>query len=128
MVAPVNVEGALVSWLSAGLSGVSVSVRVPTPRPDSFVRVRRLGGIRGNLAQENPLVLFESWAPSVSAAFTLAQRVWALVDAADGLTITSGVFVAETGLTVPVPIDDPDTGTPRYQFTGNMVVNLDLGN
>jgi hypothetical protein len=116
---PVDVESLLVAWLKRARDGVSVSTKVPNPRPSEFVRVRRMGGTRRNLVQEQALIFIECWGPSDYAAFLLAQDVWAWMDALDGEP-----WCHSTGLASPLSNSDPDTGQDRYTFTANMLVNL----
>jgi hypothetical protein len=47
--------------------------RVPSPRPDRFVRVRRQGGTRVTVVTEAAQLGIEAWAPDVGGADELAQ-------------------------------------------------------
>ena len=120
-VRPVDVESLLVAWLKPTRAGLAVTTKIPNPRPAEFVRVRRMGGTRLNLVQENPLIYVECWGPSDYDAFLLAQDVWARMDALDGEP-----WCHSTGLASPLSNSDPDSGTDRYTFTANMVVNFAL--
>ncbi len=126
MATVVNVEAALVAWVSVGLVGVRVSIGVDNPRPDRFVRVRRIGGTRLNLAEEAALVLVECWGSSALDAFTLAQAAWARMDESEGVSIADGVWVDSAGLSSPIANADPDSGQDRYQFTANMTIALSI--
>lgn len=109
------------------LVGVPVSTKVPNPRPASFLRPYRIGGVRVNMAQERALFNIEAWGADGVAAFELAQLAWSLLDAADGEFLAPGVWLADgsSGLASPVSNDDPDSGQARYQFTANVTVNLE---
>lgn len=122
---PADVEAALVGYLEPIL-GVRVATRVPNPRPASHVRVGRAGGSRRNLAQENPLILIECWAPTSTAASDLASKAWGALDATCfEIDLAGAVWVSEASLGSPVNYPDPDApGSSRYQFTASLVVNL----
>lgn len=111
---PVDVEG-LARTVLASL-GVPVSTRVPSPRPVSLVRVTRAGGSRRNLVQSDPLLLVECWAPDSVAAFDLARDAWSLIDQFPDWSAS---------LSEPVNFPDPDSGSPRYQFTASLILNLE---
>lgn len=114
-----DVEALLVRVLPA-LVGVDVSTRVPNPRPDSFVRVKRVGGGRRDYVTEEPLVVVECWAltePAASALGRLTQaHVFALAQTSDGGDYVRAV--REVGGLQAFP--DPTSSTPRYQFTVQM--------
>ena len=100
-----------------------VSTRVPADRVG--VRVSRVGGSRTNLVQERPTVLFECWAATEVAAFTLAAQVWADVDE---LVRTDPRFAwqSEGALSSPVNFPDGVSSNPRYQFTAQLIVNMEV--
>ena len=124
---PVDVEGGVVTYLAGKLS-VPVSTRVPAPRPESFVRVWLIGGTRANLAMATNLLQVECWAGSETAAQSLAADTWEALDAADGDFLAPGVWLADGqgGLASPVNNSDPETGSPRYTFTANLTVTLEV--
>ena len=96
--APVDVEGALVTYLRP-LLGVHVSTKIPRTRPAEHVRVTRAGGSRLNLILERPLLIVECWAADSVAAFDLAAR------AAAHLGAIGDDPVAGTVLSMPVSKD-----------------------
>ena len=126
---PGDVEGALIALLRAVL-GVHVSTRIPNPRPDRHVKVTRAGGNRANLVQERPLLIIECWGPDSVAAFDLAADAWSALDAANG-TVVNGIALdfPTNSLASPISMPDPDTSSPRYQFTCQVYARLseDLG-
>lgn len=118
---PGDVEAALVSLLSP--LGVHVSTRIPNPRPVSHVKVTRAGGNRVNLVIERPLLVLECWAGTSVEAFDLAARAWQVLDAAEGSTV-AGVTFGSMALASPINMPDPDTTSPRYQFTAQPFARL----
>lgn len=123
MVAPVPLEQAFVAYLSP--LGVPVGTRVPKSRPVSFVRVLRVGGVRLNRAQMQSRMVFECWGSTDSQAWSLARSAWALVNGSSELDgIGMGVEVMDTDLAEIVNNPDVATGSPRYQFTAQLTVNL----
>lgn len=111
-----DAEGVLVNFLN-GVLDVPVSTRVPSPRPASFVRVVRVGGSRRDLVTDGPLLVFEAWAATETAAADLARLARAYVGSLPGQSV-NGVWVyrvVEAGGTQSFP--DPATDSPRYQFT-----------
>lgn len=122
MLAPVDIEGAFVGYLNAALTP-PVSTRIPNPRPVSHVRVQVVGGIVPNVALDAPLLLVECWAGTSTAAVELARQAWALVAASRGQFV-GDAFVTRASLTRPVNFPDPDTASPRYQFTADLRVAM----
>ena len=113
---PGDVEAAFVSLLSP--LGVHVSTRIPNPRPVSHVKVTRAGGNRVNLVIERPLLVLECWAGTSVEAFDLAARAWQVLDGASG-SVVNGIALdfPTNSLASPISMPDPDTSSPRYQFT-----------
>lgn len=111
-----DVEAALVERFSA-LLGVPASTRVPNPRPDSFVRVSRVGGARRDLVTDQPLVVVECWASKEGLASDLGRRALAFVYTLEGADVAGGSIrrVREVGGLQSFP--DPISESPRYQFT-----------
>lgn len=111
-----DVEALLVRALPDPL-GVAVSTRVPNPRPDSFVRVSRVGGTRRDYVTDEPIVVVECWAADEVAASYLGRTAHAHVFAL-AQTDVDGDYVRavrEVGGLQSFP--DPLSKSPRYQFT-----------
>lgn len=117
--APVDVEAALVSYLS-GAVGVRVVTTIPNPHPGRLVRVGRIGGLRANLVQEKPLVLIECWDTTEPAAYGLMQDVYAALTAAVQTWITDDVWLYRLELSGGVNYPDPSTNGSRYQLTASL--------
>lgn len=108
---------ALVLGLLAGI-GPDASVKVPLPRPDEFLWVRRTGGpVRGRVV-DYPQITVTVWAGSSTRAGDLAREArQVLMDSALG---TNGIHAVEAASMYYDP--DPDSGADRYTFTVFMTV------
>ena len=100
--------------------GVSMSTKVPNPRPASFVRVTRTGGSRRDLVTDGAQLTFEAWAATDVEASDLAAlaRSYVYQLAEDQV----GPIRGARDVSAPVSFPDPESGSPRYQFT--VVVDL----
>lgn len=116
-----DVEDALVTYLTAELAArgdtASVHVRVPTTRPDRFVRVPRLGGQQASLVVDNPTIAVECWAKTDAQAAGLARLTRALIRALRGQTTAGVTFYDVTEFAGPANLPDPDSNQSRYVFT-----------
>lgn len=120
--APVDIEGAFVTYLNAQLTP-PVSTRVPNPRPASHVRVQVVGGDVPNVTLEAPRLLVECWAATSTGAALLARQAWARISETPGTTV-GDAFVSRVRSSRPVNFPDPDTTSPRYQFTVDLRVKM----
>ncbi len=107
----------VVAYLGSMLD-VPVSSRVPVDRPDSFVRVSRVGGLKTNIVTDGPMIKCECWHP-VSAE-SLAMRVMDLledlppsfVDYRDDDGNPQRAWVSTfTEIGAPAELPDPDVST-----------------
>ncbi|MCC3333591.1 hypothetical protein [Nocardia abscessus] len=116
----------LADYLASALAARGVTdpvvAEVPDPRPDRFVRVVRIGGPRTNLITDTPRIVAECWDTSGAGAAELASVTRALiVAAAPGYLGSAWVGKAiDRGVSYS---PDPDTGTPRYLITAELVMN-----
>ncbi len=106
------VEAALVAFLGPQIAPVKAAMSVPKERPARFVKITRVGGRRSSLVHDEATVVFECWAESPYEAESLALRVRALVGSLDTPTVW---YASEVG--GPASFPDPETSSPRYQFT-----------
>jgi hypothetical protein len=120
--APPDVEKAFVTYLNAALTP-PVSTRVPNPRPAAHVRVQVVGGDSPNVALDAPRLLIECWGADQGAAWALAREAWACVSETRAAW-AGGVWVSSVSLSRPVNFPDPDTASPRYQFTADLRVAM----
>lgn len=119
-----DVEAAYVTYLTEQLPlhGLSVAAygSVPPVRPDSFVVVQRVGGVPKGLVVDSPTLIFECWAETASAAYTLATYALGIVRAGRsvaGVTVYRVAIIGGPGL-----LPDPDSKRPRYTFTASVDV------
>lgn len=100
----------------SGFADVPVRSLVPSPRPEMFVRVRRVGGVAEGLVLDGALVAVECYATGEDDAQDLAQVCRAILLASGGVHDAHQV-VAVREASGPVPLPDPDSSQPRYTFT-----------
>ena len=114
-----DVEALAVSYLEPAL-GVPVSTKIRSAYP--FVRVNRVGGPRGNLVTDRPMLTFEAWASTTTEAERLGARARAYVGALAQSEVGGAWVRRVTEVVGLMRYDDPVTETPRYTFT----VQLDV--
>jgi hypothetical protein len=104
--------------LAAAGQAVPVVSRVPSDRPDKFVRVQRTGGPETFPGvMDGAQVTVDCWAADDGAAMDLAQLARKLIHDMPG-TVQSGVSVhrvVEFG--GPNDLPDPVSNAPRVTFT-----------
>lgn len=112
-----DAEALVIAYLKTKIAGVTVSTKVPSPRPNKLIKVTRVGGSKLRLNADSPMLTFECWAATSIEASDLCRLARAYVDAMAGEKI-NGVWVfkvREVG--GPAYFPDPDTDLPRYQFS-----------
>lgn len=93
-----------------------IGSRVPNPRPNRFVLIRRLGGPRLNVAVDDALLGFECWDLEDPDAHDLAQLCRGLVNALpEALDGVARYRVGEAS--GPQLLPDPTSDHPRFVFT-----------
>lgn len=112
---------AAITCLSGALddraSPAIVRSRVPNPRPDLFVTVRRIGGVQRNLVVDQAMLSVEAWATLDEDAHDLAQLCRGILNAAEG-TAHSGTLIYRCDeIGGPALLPDPDSDQPRYVAT-----------
>lgn len=120
---PADDEVALVDELSARLDA-HVGTRIPSPRPDEFVRVVSTGGGERDLVSDSPTLVVEGFALSEGRARYLCAAAVAHAQAAGragslGGVTCYGVRVAALPANLPMP-----TVPDRYRFTATIVADL----
>lgn len=125
LVAP-DVEGVVAGFLRSGLSdrgrAGTVATRVPEIMPARMVRVSLTGGSRRDVVTDRPQVTVECWESSSVEASATARLCEGLLFSAAGSSV-GGVWVRRVESVGGVQFfPDPDTNSPRYQFT----VRLDV--
>lgn len=112
-----DVEALLIDLFVDELPGFGYSIpvasRVPNPRPSTFVRVMRVGGVATNMVTDTATVAVEAWAATESAAIALASTLRGILHAAE---LSRGVYsVGE--FAGPANLPDPATSQIRYTAT-----------
>ncbi|MPZ27544.1 MAG: hypothetical protein GEV12_14325 [Micromonosporaceae bacterium] len=120
-----DVVALLRTYLLPIVDPVEVVSRVPLPRPDQLVQIRRVGGTELRPVRDQPRVDVFCWAATDPAAWTLADLVRRSVHALAG-TVLLGPTVYRVDETLgPRSLDDPPTGTPRVWMTFSVSVRAD---
>lgn len=103
--------------LAARSDSATVGSRVPNPRPDRFVLVRRVGGPALNRVADNATVTIECWDLAAEDAHDLAQLCRALVHSLPGSERSGTPIYRVTELAGPGELPDPLSDHPRYTVT-----------
>lgn len=114
-----------VAYLTPIVDPIPVASRVPDPRPDEFVQVRKTGGAAAPPVREIVRLDVHTWGVDDPAAYDLALTVrtamWAL-----GATDLLGVTVYQVGeFLAPRLLDDPESGTSRAWATYDLTIRAD---
>lgn len=101
-------------YLRTALSGPPVGSRVPDPMPRVFVRVERIGGLRG-LVTDRPRIDVEAWADTEAGAADLCEdaRMYLLAMSGKRGEATVSKVSEVSG---PMWLPDASTGRPKYAF------------
>jgi len=108
------VEQAFVTYLSP--AGFHVGTRVPSARPDQFVRVTRTGGPAARMTISEPTLLVECWGRTDALAWAVAAAVWPLCSVPHAVQLSPAVWASRISATEPVNFPDSASGAARYQF------------
>lgn len=94
-----------------------VATRVPDPRPNEWLQIRRVGGAKLPPVRDKARIDLTAWALDEPAAMALLLRVRGLVTNLFGTTAV-GVEVYRVEETLgPRQVDDPPTGTAQAWMT-----------
>lgn len=119
-----DVAGLVIGHLAGELS-VSVSSRVPDPRPERFVQVRRIGGLSAEPVRDRARLDVHCWALTDPEAMSLALEVRSHMWALSGTDLLGPVVYEVAEFMGPRHQDDDLTGTPRVWATYELVVRAD---
>lgn len=120
-----DVVALLIAHLAPVVAPVPVQSRVPDPRPDEFVQVRRVGGTPAEPVRDVPRIDVIAWAATEPRATEIANMLRTAIWALPGTTLLGPTCyrVAEfMGLRMD---DDGETGTPRAWITFELAVRAD---
>lgn len=116
MVDPVlfpDTTATVIDWLDIHMD-VPVGSKVPNPRPDAFITVRRVGGPRRNLVTDEATLTVEAWGQTDEEAHDLLQDARGLIHVMPGETTNIKRVTEFAG---PAELPDPLSNQPRYTLT-----------
>jgi len=96
---------------------VPVGNRVPSPRPDRFVRVRRQGGTRVTVVTEAAQLEVEAWALDQGQAEDLAQACRSVLFSMQCRTVAGVPVYLVEDVGGPAEVPDPLSDQPVSQFS-----------
>lgn len=109
-----DAEQTVIDYLRPLVDPIHVGIRIPNPRPNRFLQVRRAGGVADQLIDRARLDVF-AWADTEPAAHDLAMQVRRHLAAMPGLR--NGVRVTDAAeFAGPLPAPD-DSQQPRWLVT-----------
>jgi len=116
-----DVEALLVDLLNGEFTARSETAlkahtKVPTERPDEFVRVLSGGGQDETKVSESALITIEGWAQTEARAYAICDLARAIIRSQDGL------IRGARGFSYPQNLPDPVANQVRYTSTGDVRV------
>lgn len=112
-----DTEAAVVELCSEGFPDIPTATRVPSDRPDLFVRVNRTGGVIRARILDDAQITVEVWGTDEGEASETAIMLRDFLMSLRNIRTASGLVIA-TGEVGGIANDpDPDTRNPRYKFT-----------
>lgn len=112
-----DVEGLVITHLNSVLSNARVSTKVPDPRPARFVKVTAVGGTKRRINADSTMVTVQCWESDSIKASELARTARAHIHALAGQSVNDVWVYRVLDVGGPASSPDPNTDTPRYQFT-----------
>jgi hypothetical protein len=100
-----------------GFAGIPVGNRVPSPRPERFIVVRRAGGARITIVTEAATLNLQAWSTSVPDADDLAQAARSIVWGMAGRTFASTPVYRVEDVEGPAEEADPLSDQPMAQLS-----------
>lgn len=117
-----------VTVLRDGLDGMHVGTKVPADRPGRFVTVSRAGGGQPNPFTDSVLLIVQAWDDDPVEGEFRAERTAnlcvGLLRASSGARVGGAKIRRWEQNALPSSLPDPDTGIPRFQFTGELRLAL----
>jgi hypothetical protein len=115
---------AAITVLAAAIDDVDISSDMPVHRPDSFIRVSRIGGRMPDPSTDNARILVEVFGTTTAVVEDLCNQARAALRNAASTTVLSDVFIRswdnEQG---PVELQHPQVlDRERWQFHGDLLV------
>lgn len=108
-----------------GLLADPVMSRVPDPRPERFVQVRRVGGLALEPVRDRARLDIHCWAATDPDAMALALEVRSHIWALSGTSLLGPMVYEVSEFLAPRHQDDDLTGDPRVWATYELAVRAD---
>lgn len=102
-------------------NAAEVHSRVPSPRPDRFVELRRDGGVADSVVTDRPRLSCQCWADTEANAERLAAITRAVLKTLPG----TGAIRRVRDVGGPFPAPDPESGQARYFFSVEITLRGD---
>lgn len=108
-------------YLKGVMPDETIGQRVPNPRPDRFVTLRRVGGVRRSLVSDAATITYECWGASEDDAAQLAQdvRMWLLAMPGHIFDDDRPVY-SVTEVAGPAHLPDPRSAQARHVGTASV--------
>lgn len=120
-----DVVSLLRAYLLPVVTPTQVVSRIPDPRPQQLVQIRRVGGTELRPVRDRARVDAFCWAPDELAAYALADTVRVAVHQLAGTDTLGPAVYRVDELLGPRFDDDPLTSTPRVWVTYTLDVRAD---
>lgn len=120
-----DVVALVIGYLTPVVDPVPISSRVPKPRPDEFVRIRKIGGVPPGAFRETARLDVFTWAPQEPRAYEIANQIQSALFKLKGSNALGIPSYSMAPVLSPRTFDDPETGTPRVWATYDLVVRAD---
>lgn len=117
-----NCAALVITRMRVALPALTFAHDVPNPRPDTFVRIFRTGGIKATLVTDAAQLTIESWAPDADTACANAEAVRAHLNDMPGRVVDGHAFYKIEELSGPAELPDPVSKSRR--FTWNALVHV----
>lgn len=111
--------GPLITHLADAL-GVPVVGQTPSPRPERWVLVERVGGVTGGRNTDYPMIAIDVWAGTKEAASELAHHAWRLLTRDLPPTIGGVRVLRRVPVSGPSYQPSPSSGGYRYRATAQI--------
>ncbi|MGH8878160.1 MAG: hypothetical protein ACRD0P_12585 [Stackebrandtia sp.] len=106
----------LASELDARGDTATVHTAIPHPRPDKFVTLTRLGGVKPSIITDAAQIGVECWAATGKQAHGLAQQARGLLHALPGAILDGHTVYRIDEWAGPANLPDPVSDQSRYTF------------
>lgn len=120
-----DIVGLLRTYLLPIVAPLQIASRVPDPRPDDWVQLRRIGGPQQRPVRDRPNVDVFAWALTDPAAEQLGDLLRRSIHALAGTTLLGPMVYRVDEVLGPRSLDDELTGRPRVWATYSIDVRAD---